>query len=296
MSAESKVARLTSVPDDFLSSIPKSERQVYDMVVELLSRLEVKNGSYVISDKNLKIAAQISQELKSVLLSSDYTKSVTEFIREFDQQAVISNKLFEATFPSFKMTDLGKSVVDLSKRNAIDLLLNRASDADFIAPLRQQIEQSVINGASYKETVRSIRDFIEGTPEVDGALLKYSKTYAHDTFAIADRAYTSIVSDELDAEWFFYSGGVITSSRPFCVKRHNQYFYYKEIEKAALTDWAGKIPGTDSATIYSYAGGFSCRHSIIPVSMFAVPKEVIERNIASGNFTPSEKEAELLGV
>ncbi len=193
-----KISRLTSVPDEFLSKIPKSEKQVYDKVVELLSRLEIKNGAYSISDKNLKIAAQISSELKQVLLSSDYTKHTTEFIREFDKQAVISDKLFKKSFPAFTPSDLGKSIVNISKRNAIDLLLNRASDSDFIAPLTQTIEQSVINGAGYQETLQSIRDFIEGTPDVDGALLKYSKTYAHDSFAIADRSYTSVAADELD--------------------------------------------------------------------------------------------------
>lgn len=303
-----KLNRLQDVPDDFLKKIPKSQSQIYDQVVELLARLEVRGGVYVISNKNLQIASEISGLLREVLLASDYTKYVTEFAKEFDQQAVINNKLFESAFPAFTASEMGATIVSLAKREAIDLLLNRASDSDFIAPLREIIEQSVINGAGYQETLKSIRTFIEGNEDVDGALLRYSKTYAHDTYAIADRAYTSVVSEELDVEWFKWAGGIIQTSRPFCVERHNQFFHYKEIDAWGAGErtegmqwpksgtWAGRNAETNSATIYSYAGGHECNHSIMPQSVFNVPKEDILRNIENGNYSPSEKELELLGM
>ena len=304
--AKKKVRRLTTIPDDFLSKIPRAESQVYDSVIDLLSRLEIKNGAYVISSKNLKRASEISRLLKEVLLASDYTKYVAEFAREFDTQATISDDLFKKTFPAFTASEMALSVNQIAKREAIDLLLNRASDAEFIAPLRDIIEQAVINGSGYQETLKSIRTFVVGNDEIDGKLERYSRLYAHDSFAIADRSYTSVVSEELEAEWFFYLGDVIDSSRPFCIERHGQYFHYKEIEAWGAGrktgdlkwpkggTWSGKIPETNSTTIYSYAGGFGCLHSVLPVSVFAVPKEVIERNIANGNYSPSERELELL--
>lgn len=294
--AKDKVRRLTLVPDEFLAKIPKAESQVYDSVIELLTRLEIKNGSYVISSKNLKIASEIGLLLKQTLLTSDYTKAVAEFAKEFDTQAKISDSLFSKTFPEFTASEMAANVNLISKRNTIDLLLNWASDAEFISPLRDIIEQAVINGSGYTETLKSLRTFIKGDDEVSGKMERYSRLYAHDAFSVSDRSYTSVISDELGAEWFFYSGDTIATTRPFCDKRHNQFFHYLEIEAWAALDWSGKIPETNSSTIYSYAGGFSCRHSILPVSIFAVPKEVIERNIASGNYSPTEKEAELLGL
>ena len=129
-------------------------------------------------------------------------------------------------------------------------------------------------------------------------LLQYNKQIAHDTFAIADRNYTSAVSEELEAEWFFYSGSEIETTRPFCSARHNEYFYYREIEQWPSTagDWAGRIPGTNSSTIYSYAGGYNCRHSIIPVSIRRVPEAKIREAITKWGFEPTETEAELLGL
>jgi hypothetical protein len=303
-----KVRRLTTVPDAFLAKIPKAEREVYDQVIQLLSRLDIRNGQYVISSRNLQIASEISELLREVLLASDYVNYVTEFAKEFDEQAAVTNRLLEKAFPEYAPTALGAQVVNIAKRDAIDLLLNRASDSDFIAPLREVIEQAVINGAGYSETVKSIRTFIEGSDDVDGALLRYSKTYAHNAFAVADASYTSIVSEELDAEWFKYSGDEIETTRPFCAERDTQFFHYKEIEAWGAGErtegmqwpksgtWGGRIPETNAATIYAYRGGFSCRHSIIPVSVFAVPLEVIQRNIDNGNYEPTQKELELLGM
>lgn len=306
--AKNKVRRLTSIPDDFLSKIPKSESQVYDSVIELISRLEIKNGEFVISTKNLKIASEISLQLKQVLLASDYTKYVAEFASEFDSQAKISDELFSKTFPGFTVSEMAVNVNLISKRETIDLLLNRASDAEFISPLRDIIEQSVINGSGYNETLKSLRTFIKGDDELAGKMERYSRLYAHDSYAIADRSYTSVIAEELDAEWFFYSGDTIATTRPFCEERHNQYFHYKFIEAwgaGQRTDgmawpqdgtWAGRIPETNSKTIFSYCAGFSCRHSIIPVSIFAVPIEDIRKAISAGYYEPTEKEAELLGL
>jgi len=161
---KSKLRRLNSVPDDFLAKIPKAESEIFAQVIELLGRLQIKNGAYVVSSKNLTIASDIAVLLRQVLLASEYTQYVTDFVKEFDQQAVVNNKLFEKTFPTFTTSELAKQVNQIAKRDAIDLLLNRASDTDFIAPLRGVIENAVINGAGYRETVDSIRLFIEGDP------------------------------------------------------------------------------------------------------------------------------------
>lgn len=311
---DKKISRLTTVPDEFLSKIPKAESQVYDKVVEILSRLEIKDGSYVISSKNLKLASEISGLLRGVLLESDYTNFVAEFAKEFDTQAAISNSYFAKEFAGYTASEMAAAVVNTSKRQAVDLLLNRASDAEFIKPLQDIIEQSVINGSGYSETLKSIREFVQGNEETAGGLERYSRTYAHDTFAIADRSHTSVVAEELEAEWFLYSGDTIATTRPFCDERHNQYFYYKEIQAWGEGErtlgkngkneemswpqndtWNGRIPETNSSTIFSYCGGFGCRHSILPVSIFSVPREVIQRNIDAGWFTPSAFEAKELG-
>lgn len=283
-----KVRRLTLVPDEFLSSVENAQKELFPEVVELLMDLKVDaDGNLIFNNSNLELTAELKDSLNQILLGSEYTSAVKEFAKEFDKQAKITNQIFRKGF-DFTDTKLQEQLVKISKKSTSEILLDNIGDQRFSSIISQQVELAVSNGASFKETVKSIRGLVEGDGKTDGKLLQYSKQIAHDQFAIADRSYTSAVADELDAEWFFYSGNTIDSTREFCQKRHNKYFYYKEIEEWADEDWDGKIDGTNEKTIYSTAGGYNCRHSIIPVSIFAVPKDVIRRNISNGNFNPSE--------
>ncbi len=67
-----KNRRLESVPDKFLSSVKKSERQVYENIILLLGQLKLKNGQILGTIENLNIAAEITAQLKQALYGSEY--------------------------------------------------------------------------------------------------------------------------------------------------------------------------------------------------------------------------------
>ena len=83
------------MPDKFLSQVKKSERQVYENVIELLGSLDQKSGQFVASVRNLRIVAQINDELKRALYGSDYVSAVTQFASEFDIQNDINFEYFQ---------------------------------------------------------------------------------------------------------------------------------------------------------------------------------------------------------
>lgn len=283
-----KTLRLTRVPDEFLSAVDKATKELYPDVIELLSDLEIDSqGNILLNNTNLQLTAEVKEALKEILLQSDYVSAVKTFASEFNTQARITNQIFRKSF-DFVSEGLAEQLINISKRNTADILINTIGDEAFADAVSEQVELAVSNNASFKDTIRAIRDVVTGNDEVDGKLQQYAKQIAHDQFAIADRSYTSAVAEELGAEWFKYSGDTIESTREFCRERHNKFYYYKEIEEWADEDWQGKIDGTNEKTIYSTAGGYNCRHSIIPVSIFAVPKDVVRRNISNGNFEPSE--------
>lgn len=304
-----KNKRIEDIPSQFLSSVKKTEREIYTKVIAQLGELEIVGGAFVQSVKNIEIAGQINTELKKVLIGSEYTKAVSTFAKEFDVQADLNFSYFEKAFKLPIASEVAVAAMNQAKRNAVDLLLNRAADSEFIAPLQNIIEQSVVNNANYGETLSAIRDFVEGAPEVDSRLLRYSTQIARDSFAISDAAVVSIYADENEFEWFFYSGATIDTTREFCRERAGGFFYYKEIDEwgkghkttgLSLPNgegvWPGMILGTTEATIYSYRGGYNCGHSIMPVSIAGVPLTDIQRNIDQGFFVPTEFERSELGL
>jgi hypothetical protein len=56
------------------------------------------------------------------------------------------------------------------------------------------------------------------------------------------------------------------------------------------------MPNTNEDTIFVNAGGYNCQHSILPISTFAVPKEVGLSAFEKGYFEPTRTEKEYFGI
>lgn len=296
-----KNQRLEDVPDKFQSNVEKLQRRLYNRITELIGQLETRDGQIVMSEANLLRVQTINDELKQVLNGREYIEAIRKFTNEFDTQKAINDQYFRKAFGSdFSQVGIANELVKNSQRNAFELLAGAPAEQNFLIPIRTQLENAVSSGASFQDTIKGIRETVEGTPEADGRLLRYSKQVSWDAFALSDRAYTNAVAEDLDVEWFRYSGGIVKDSRCFCVERDRQYFHFKEIEAFGRMEdlgecntgegWQGMMVGTNESTIFIVAGGYNCRHTWSPVSIFIVPRDVILRNMSNGNYEPSDFE------
>lgn len=95
---------------------------------------------------------------------------------------------------------------------------------------------------------------------------------AADTFSQADRSLQGIAADRLGLKAYLYQGGLIKSSRPFCVKRNGKVWTDAEIRtwgtaKDATGGYTNKAAGEFSGKTDPYdpmvdCGGHSCRHTL----------------------------------
>lgn len=292
-----KNRRLEEIPVKFQGSVERLQKQIFNRIIELVGQLQTRNGDILMSQKNLVIAQEINDELKKVLNQREYVKAVRDFAKEFGVQKRVNDDYFEKAFGDFRPSSLANQLVKNAQRNAIELLAGSAAEENFLAPVRTQLEQAVASGASFQETVKGLRELVEGTDEAEGRLLRYAKQVSWDAMATADRAYTNAIAEELELEWFLYSGGTVRDTRCFCEERNGRYFHFKEIEawgrmenlgdcRVDAGGWAGMMKGTNEKTIFITAGGYNCRHSIMPVSIAIVPEDVVSRNEGNGNYTP----------
>lgn len=285
---------LTGSTEALFSGIENTQRQIFDEVLSLIDKLERKDGLIIISKSNLDIAAEINNNLDNIFNQSDFTEAVINFASEFEQAKKLNVKYFDKAFPDFKQSELQDAIYNATKEQAVEALAGSTVETGFLQGIKDQINESIISGSSFKDTVTNLREYALGSDQVDGKLLSYSKQIATDSIAIADRSFTNAIAEELDAEWFYYAGGEIDTTREFCLERHDKYFYYKEVEEWASLQWDGKNDTTTPQSIYIFAGGWNCSHSIVPVSVTAVPKTVINRNLKNGNFNPSEEELKII--
>lgn len=304
---EEKNARLNDVPDEFLSQIEKFQKTLFPEIISIIDALDRKDGFIVASHSNINKIATIIEDLRSTLATSEFPTIVQSFVDEFASQKILSDAYFEKAFTDFSGSSFADAVLKKSQDDAIQAFLGSPIDKEFLLPIESLLTDAVGAAGSWKETVQNIQAFATGTDETDGKLLRYGKQIAHDRFAISDRSYGNAVNDELETEWYLYSGGEIETTRCFCRERHEKYFHWKEVmdwgEGKNLgeceTDnglWQGAFASTNGTNIFLYAGGANCRHNLLGVSVFSVPEEDIRRNIANGNYEPDKAEREALGL
>ena len=283
-----KEKRLEKIPLAMQSVLEKQQSKILKQIISELNTLTTVDGKIKIDAANLKKIAKISDDLKSIFLTKDYLNGVKEFAKEFNVQAALNNKIIKAGFGVIEDSVASSAYIEIAKKSAIDALVGSGIDKEFIKPIQGLLESAVVNGATFGDTIESISQFVNGNAEDVSRIAKYARQITNDSFSIADASYTSIVSDALGAEWFYYSGTTIKTTRCFCKERVGNFYHYKEIEawgegknlgNCDLGDgfWAGEIDGTNAATIFSYRGGYNCLHFFMPVTIDIVPESDQER-------------------
>lgn len=299
-----KSKRLKSIPDKFLSKIELVQKEQFNLITKIMSSLAKTGETISPISANFKIIDSLREQLQKDLLTGDYQQAVKELIGEMDVQKGLSNDYFEKTTDEKFSDELATELHDNIKESTAKKLIENEPATKYITPLEEKLNAAVGSNARYDDTLKMVRDFIEGEGKESGVLMRYAQTIAHDSFTEGDRAYGNAIADDLELEFYFYAGDEILTTRCFCSERYGKYYHYKEIEAWGrgedLADcgfpWNGMKDGTDESTIFIYAGGHNCNHSIAGVSIFDVPMDVIQRNIESGNYEPDEAERELLGI
>ncbi len=148
-------------------------------------------------------------------------------------------------------------------------------------------EVNRIIGDAFKQTNKELfsslskggtrQDIIDRLQNVIGKSQSYLDTYVDTGLSVIGRERIADTAQDLGLTWYRYIGGTIKTSRDFCIERDGGYYHELEIEDWADEDWDGKIEGTNSETIFSYCGGWNCRHDLIPVLTQSVPESDLQR-------------------
>jgi len=295
-----RIERLDSVPATLQTAIEKQQAKVFKQLLTDLKSLEIQDGKYVASRDNLAKISAITEQLKQNLFNKDYLEAIKTFALEIQTQAKLTNQIM-AELGDFTDEDLYKSIVKKSQQNALLLLDQNAIAAEIVQPLSDLLTNSIVSNVSYLDAVESLRTFMVGNgDDISGALAKYAGTYVKDAFAVSDRQYAKIVSEGMDFQFYKYSGGEVKGTRYFCCVRDGNIYHKKEIEEWGNSEslWnkgsdegckdkngGGRNPNTNSATIFSYLGGYNCNHVLIPVATKYVPSADLARAKSKGYFS-----------
>lgn len=133
--------------------------------------------------------------------------------------------------------------------------------------LKKYMVDAVASGAKLANFTKGLKSIIQGSAEVNGALVGYWQQYAYDTYSRVREVSNLHFADELDLQNFVYTGGIIVSSRTFCVKKNGKVFSRKE----ALDNWPKDPDLINKKNVASYnplidRGRNNCRHFLMYIS------------------------------
>jgi hypothetical protein len=275
----------------FSATMGKIQSSLHNKIIGILKGLELDADGYIKqSSANRKILREAQNAFDEIIQNGPYQNSVETHLRVIPKIDALNGRYFKSISDVFSpnknfFKDLQKQVI----RDVNANLLNEGLIAQVKNPLNSILNQNVNLGGSFSGFQDQLRNFITGNGS-DGRLLRYTTTYTADTLFNYSRSWQEAVTADLRLEFYLYSGGLTASgkgsggSRDFCIERTGKFFHRKEIELMASLSWQGKNPLTTKSSIFTFAGGFNCKHSIIPVSVLIVPKDVIERAVAAGYY------------
>jgi hypothetical protein len=114
--------------------------------------------------------------------------------------------------------------------------------------------RTVSDKSDTKELSRAIKTYDEGAQ-----LIQDFENKSIDLFPVVDRDAGERFRDELGLRHAIYQGGIIKTSRPFCIERNNKVFTVEEIASWALLDFQGK---SNPYNPFKDCGGYNCRHQL----------------------------------
>jgi hypothetical protein len=255
-----------------------------DKAAALVAKLETEGGRILPTKKNLSRIPQIIAEMKESFGDARFTEAIAQYLKELD---VTSFEVLDQLKTLGKVDKgLASSITNQFKALAQDSLTNpEAFTSSLFNPLAEDMLFGVTSGASLSDTITNISATSKG-------LAKLVKDTANGTDMVLKRSITTFVANEVKAEFFFFQGKPIATTREWCREREGKYWHRKEIEEwgreaAAGNGWDGMAEGTNEQTIFIHLGGWyskrpACRHVALPVHITDVPKADLDRMRAKG--------------
>lgn len=296
---KNKIKLLENVPEELATAAERAQRDAWRKLGPLLAEMDVDaDGNIAQTEDNVRRIGLITEELNKVLAGGEYKDAVQSFLGSIDEGIQLTDDIAKKIDSTFEPNNVQKQLLNISKQNAINAFFGSGLRERVTQPFLEQLTANVAARAPLREAVKALQGVIEGTDTTDGRLLANVRTTAGTAQAIADRSYAAAVNEELGIEYFQYLGGEIATTRPFCEHREGEIFHRKEIEawgdgenSAGINDirngtWDGRIDGTDSRSIFTFVGGWNCRHYLVPVIAQRVPASVKARAEAEGYTTP----------
>lgn len=247
-------------------SLPRVFRDLSNQVIDMAADYPLNAA-----DRAERIRAIIDFKrtvTAAVANNPEYIEQVALLTEGFADLKTLSDQYFSELIDNYNAKDelyreILRANIDLTRSN----LLGAGIQENFGNAITEVLKANASGTTSRAQLNTIMRQFITGTDTQKAYLERYVKQTTQDAVMTFSREYNDTVAADLNLQYYFYQGSLIQDSRPFCKARAGRYYKKSEVQSwAKLGNWDGRKPGTNAVTIFTYAGGYGCRHELYPVT------------------------------
>ena len=262
------------------STIASAERELFSRLLdELTSELDYKNGVIDNSVKNYLVLIRLDRVFD--IWTKEVMNPVTlDFVKDLFSIAEMTGAYYEGYAAEKIIDGISTSNELLRAALGIDAKGNIIkgsimADVSSVSAVKTEIKQIALLGINAQQTLKeltqAIRDYVKGVEKGGGSVNKFFKSrqsgYAYDLYNKVAEIKNEEFRQQLDLQYFIYSGDVITDSRAFCVAKAGKVFAVIEAD----TEWSSDpdLIGKTSGIPYTPRidrGRWNCRHRIRYIS------------------------------
>ena len=247
-------------------ALPEIFKDLSQQVIDIANEINLSPSTRA---QSLLEIMSLKKKISDVIVQNPlYQGAVSDLVKNYTELAKLTDNYMGLVIDSYKPNkNLYNALLKTNAEMTKDLLLGSGMSKNFGNAVGQVLKANISGKTSRTQLNNTLRKFIEGTDEEKAFLERYIKQTTNDSIMTFNREYMQSVSDDLGLEHYYYAGTIIADTRTFCTSRAGRYFTREEVESWADNNWQGKRDGTNKATIFSYAGGYNCRHAIYPISV-----------------------------
>ena len=284
----------------FMLKVPAVEKAMYEEILKLTKELKIDSRGRIRNTiDNYKIISELRTRLERVVFTSEYKKASKKLLKSFDDINKVTNDYFAtfATSPTATTQDILKILRQESVNRTALYLGESGVNINVISKVQEILQTNITSGGSYAQMQADMKAFIQGDAENLGAFNKYANTFVVDGVNTYARTYQTLLTEDLNIEWYMYVGSLLENSRPWCKRMVDKMYIHKSELDTVLYDNvngveicsaeipcnsktklpAGMKKDTTPQNLLVNAGGWNCGHKFIGVDSAVVPQHIKDK-------------------
>jgi len=230
--------------------VKRLEKELIAMILVMIPEFSTDGMRLKLDAKNMQLA-DLNQLFKKFNrdFQASFLVSIFNQIKGFKK--ILDNYYRSLGFKTFTVSHKKIGIFNKS-------IFNYMNKFALSEQVRMEIQGYLISGIASNITPQALSKGVKNAVK----LQKYYNQYMWEEIAQMERIQNNFYAEELELNWFIYEGGLIETSRQFCIKRDGKLFNRSDASKWRFDP---TLPQPETADTYQplvELGRWNCRHSL----------------------------------